>query len=456
MEQTNHISLSEKIFILKKVIIFSHTDESVLKKIAEALVEIKVKRDENIFQKGDEGRKMYIIISGAVLIHDAEYIFATLKRKEVFGEYALLDTEVRSASATAYEDSILLVLDQNTFYGIMIKHIEILQGILQVLVGRSRQHNKLQEDLAREKETIRKQNEEIVLHNEEILARNEEIIQQREQIEQQNALLQDKNILITSSIDYAQQIQAAALPNMGEIKKLLPQSFIFYQAKDIVSGDFYWLCDLTKPEVPYSKFIIAAIDCTGHGVPGAFMSLLGMSYLNRIVEFQGVTDVSEILKELNEHIRIALKQRTSSNQDGMELALCLIDTERKVVEVSGAKSPLFYIQGGELHVVPGSNFPIGGFQMEEDERRYVKHIIPYDSSTIFYMFSDGYRDQFSHKTNKKFLMKRFKKLFLDIYTLSMEEQYHIIKKQHEEWKGHFVQTDDIIVMGFKLDLNKAK
>ena len=221
--------ISERVFVLKNVSIFSRTDEQVLRKIAEALTEVSIEANQAVFHKGDEGKSMYIILSGSVKVHNDEHIFATLTRKQVFGEYALLDTEERSASVTALEPTKLLMLDQKTFYEIMIKHIEILQGILQVLVVRSRLSLRLQEELVKEKETIQAQSLELKMRHEEILSQTEEILQQQEQISAQNEMLQEKTTLITSSINYAQTIQEALLPDMELFKKLLPQSFVYYQ-----------------------------------------------------------------------------------------------------------------------------------------------------------------------------------------------------------------------------------
>lgn len=447
--------LSERVFVLKNVSIFAQTDEQVLLKIAAALSEMNVASGQTIVHKGEDGKSMYIILSGSVKVHDEEFTFATLQRKQVFGEYSMLDTEVRSASVTAIEPTKLLKLDQHAFYGIMMNHIDILRGILQVLVERARLSIKLSKALEEEKKTIEAQSKEIKKRSEEIFALNIETTKQQRLISEANELLKEKVTLITSSINYAQNIQGALLPDLDDFKKLIPHSFIYYRPKDIVSGDFYWISDVSpKKDIQSetSKIMLACVDCTGHGVPGAFMSFLGITYLNQIVDYQGVTDVSQVLTELNENIRKALKQELKHNQDGMDLSLCLIDKEKKTLEFSSARSFLFYINGlpdeqNDIKLIKGDNIPIGGYS---SERRFTKHIIPFDENTVFYLFTDGYRDQFGQENNRKFMMRGFKELIYRIHQKSLDEQLTIIRETHEEWRGELSQTDDILVMGFKI------
>ncbi len=441
-----NMHISEKLFFLKRVSIFTHTEDNIMIKIAESVTIREAEPAEVIFHKGDKGDAMYVIISGEVRVHDGEYTFALLEKEEVFGEYALLDTIERSASVTAVTDTQLLVLDRATFYEVMLNDAEILQGILRVLVDRARLNNKLQEELNREKRKIEEQNQEI-------LAANEEIIQQQAQIEQSNLLLDEKNQLITSSITYARHIQNALLPELQELKILLPESFVLYIPKDIVSGDFYWFSTLGVRD-DCTRFVVASMDCTGHGVPGAFMSSLGITYFQQIVDFQGIIDVGEVLTTLNKNINRALKQGVSISRDGMDGAICYIDTEKQILEVSSARSFLFWIEDvpegatPALGIIEGNNFPVGG--VADFNKVFTKHTISYKKGTTFYMFTDGYRDQFGYRNDKKFMMKAFKELLLKNYTLPMAKQYQILKETHEDWKGRIMQTDDVLVMGFRL------
>ena len=292
---------------------------------------------------------------------------------------------------------------------------------------------------------LRKQKEYL---EEVVRQRTQEIEQQKHEIETQRDQLAQKNLEIekinkdlTDSIEYAKRIQTAILPLDTTIRKHLEEYFILFKPRDIVSGDFYWF---TYKD---GKIFIAAVDCTGHGVPGAFMSMIGAEILTTIVLNENIYQADKILDKLNKYIRNALKQDTSDNQDGMDMALCVIDKEKKILEFAGAKNPLFYIHNNELTKIRGSRQAIGGYQFGE----FVSHTIQYQTPTWFYIFSDGYADQFGGPDeNEKFMVRRFKNLLLEIHQLPMEEQKRILDENIEKWKGNVKQTDDILVIGFKL------
>jgi len=276
----------------------------------------------------------------------------------------------------------------------------------------------------------------------EIEQQKQEILAQRDQLAQKNVEIQKINLDLTDSIEYAKRIQTAILPLEKTIKTYLPQYFILFKPRDIVSGDFYWFMNLK------GKIFFAAVDCTGHGVPGAFMSLIGTQTLSMIVLNEHIYEADKILEKLNFYIRSALKQDTTDNQDGMDMALCVIDKEKKEIEFAGAKNPLYYITNNELIKIKGSRQAIGGFQFAD----FKKNLIKYESPTWFYMFSDGYADQFGGEKDKpeKFMVKRFKELLLKNHKLPMQEQKEILDTKITKWKGEMKQTDDILVIGFKL------
>ncbi|NJL13453.1 MAG: SpoIIE family protein phosphatase [Microscillaceae bacterium] len=260
---------------------------------------------------------------------------------------------------------------------------------------------------------LTEQNRAIQIQNREILNQRNAIEGQKNQIERQSLEIHRKNLNIQSSIQYAQRIQQAMLPSEEEIDKALPLHFIFYQPRDVVSGDFYWFAQL-KPRPVYEevenqrhksrvltgfqgeKIIISAIDCTGHGVPGAFMSMIGDSLLNQIVLDKGITEVDQILFKLHHGIRAALKQSETHNQDGMDAALCVIDPKHKTIDFAGAKNSLVYIQNHKLHEVKASVHGLGGWRdNHDDERAYPKTTISYAQNPVtLYLYSDGYQDQF--------------------------------------------------------------
>jgi len=268
----------------------------------------------------------------------------------------------------------------------------------------------------------------------------EKTIEERtNEITVQKEIIEAKNQSITESINYAKRIQDAALPRVEEIKESIPDSFIYFKPRDIVSGDFYWF---VKEE---NKIIVTAADCTGHGVPGAFMSLIGNDLLNEIVTARGVIESDKILNELHDSVRKALRQEENRSRDGMDLALCVIDTETKTLQFSGAKNPLVYFKNGEMTVIKGDKYPIGGVQFQVD-RHYTRHEVDLSEPIMVYLFSDGYQDQFGGEKSEKFMSKNFKLLLQEIHEKPVEEQKLILDEKFKAWKGNRSQIDDILVM----------
>lgn len=287
-------------------------------------------------------------------------------------------------------------------------------------------------------------------------------------IENQLGVIQSQHTNITNSINYAQRIQNAMLPGEPSLKYLVNDSFVLFKPKDVVSGDFYWFyniktgtnlneydteTDTGVERLPDSnearKVIVAAVDSTGHGVPGALMSMIGYNLLNMIAS-RNVYEADKILADLHKSVRFALQQYKNDNKDGMDMALCVIDKDAKTMEFAGAKNPLVYIQDGELFYIKGDSHPIGGSQ-GDSKRHYKKHVISIEKPTYFYLFSDGYSDQFGGNEGRKFMIKNFKELLLKIHTLPFEEQKIILHDTIENWKGdREKQIDDILVMGMKV------
>ncbi len=316
---------------------------------------------------------------------------------------------------------------------------------------------------------LRLQNAEIIQQKEEILAQRDAIEAQRDQIETQHREIVHKTQNIESSIQYALRIQQAMLPYDDTINQELPLHFIFYKPRDLVSGDFYWYAsvdqrphlsardDIREPPSTFTtqshkKVIFTAIDCTGHGVPGAFMSMIGDALLNQIVMDKRLTEPNLILNEMHWGIRKALKQSETHNRDGMDMTLCVIDKESKTIEFAGAKNPLIYVKNNELTEVKTDVFSVGGWLEADDKpRNYKKHQISYaDAPITLYMFTDGYQDQFGGPKNKKFMRKRFRELLFKIHQEPMAYQRDILDKTFHEWTGEQRQMDDILVIGLKL------
>lgn len=254
---------------------------------------------------------------------------------------------------------------------------------------------------------------------------------------------QNKDLL--DSLKSAKRIQTALLPNEQSFMESFPSSFIFNQAHDWVSGDFFWYSNI-------GDFLVVAVaDCTGHGVPGAFMSILGNTFLNQIVNEKKVVSANEILYFLNVLICNALNNAVHYDkpQEGMDIGICVIDRKTMIMQFSGAFHQLYFIRDGILEEYKGSRFPIGGLQPEK-HKAYSSHIISLKKGDKIYLKTDGYTDQFGGPENRKFSTLRFRKLLNDIHYLPMFLQLQEIKTTYEIWKGTFDQTDDILVFGMEL------
>ena len=264
-----------------------------------------------------------------------------------------------------------------------------------------------------------------------------EIEKQRDQI-----ALQNKEI--TSSIMYAKRIQSAVLPAEDLIERLLPQHFILFKPRDIVSGDFYWITEKD------GKIILVASDCTGHGVPGAFMSMLGVSLLNEIINNVKELSACEILNQLRSNVKKTLSQkgRQDETKDGMDLVLCIFDFDKGKVQFAGAYNPLWLIRDNELMVFKGDKMPIGIYVGAE--RPFTCHDIKIKKNDLIYLLSDGYADQFGGPDEKKFKSGNLKELLLQIHKKPFSQQKEILDKTIEDWKGDLQQIDDIMIVGLKI------
>ncbi|TAE13864.1 MAG: hypothetical protein EAZ95_10585 [Bacteroidetes bacterium] len=301
------------------------------------------------------------------------------------------------------------------------------------------------EEIAAQRDLAEILNQQIGEKNAELLQTNEEIAAQRDHAESLSKVIGEKNESIMASIQYAQQIQQAILVAPEVITQGLSQHFILFQPRDVVSGDFYFFANTND------RLIFAAVDCTGHGVPGAFMSMIGHEILEDIIIMRQIVSPDIILNELHKGIRKALKQEQTNNRDGMDLSLVSIDLENKVLEFAGAKNPLIYIQNNEIFHLKGDKMPIGGEQREAN-RTFTKQSVSLDSPTVFYMFSDGFQDQFGGKDKKKFTIGRMKELFLQIHQEPIEKQKEVLQTAIQNWikAGEEYQIDDILVIGAKV------
>ncbi|MEA2107006.1 MAG: SpoIIE family protein phosphatase [Bacteroidota bacterium] len=274
--------------------------------------------------------------------------------------------------------------------------------------------------------------------------RTEEVVKQKEEIEKQRDEIAEKNRSITDSIEYASRIQNAVLPSDDYARDILPEHFILFRPRDIVSGDFYWI---TKKD---NLLVLIAADCTGHGVPGAFMSMLGVSFLNEIVNRHEITTASAILNQLRADVKKTLGQEGKEGEAkaGMDLALCIVDPDKMKLQYAGAYNPFYLFRNEELIEIKADRMPIGIYIKEKES--FTNHEIDLQKGDVFYVFSDGFQDQFGGEDGSKFKTKKFKQLLLDIYHKPMSEQREILNKTIDQWRGKWEQVDDIIVMGVRV------
>ncbi|MFC2086272.1 SpoIIE family protein phosphatase [Bacteroidota bacterium] len=284
--------------------------------------------------------------------------------------------------------------------------------------------------------------------NTQLLVLNDHIREQKEEIESQRDLVIYQKREITDSIVYAKRIQSAILPPETYITELLHENFIFYKPRDIVSGDFYWIKQVNH------YIILIAADCTGHGVPGAFMSMLGISYLNEIVQRREITQANQVLNELRSQIKHSLRQhgQRDESKDGMDIALCILDTKNNMMQYAGAYNPLYLFRDvngePELKEIKADRMPVGFFHGKD--KSFTNHEIQLEMGDTLYIFSDGFMDQIGGKGDKKYMSKNFKNLLLGIHEQPMYKQKEILDKTLTDWMGEFPQLDDILIIGVRV------
>jgi ligand-binding sensor domain-containing protein/serine phosphatase RsbU (regulator of sigma subunit) len=271
-----------------------------------------------------------------------------------------------------------------------------------------------------------------------------EVIRRTAEIERQRDEIEIKNRNITDSILYASRIQTALLPLDEDLNDGLSDYFVLFKPRDIVSGDYYWMSKKND------EIVIVAADCTGHGVPGAFMSMLGVAFLNEIVNQTNQLVACNILNELRINVKKSLRQSGKKDEakDGMDIALCILNQNNKHLQFAGAYNPLYLVREGKLIQFKADRMPIGIYYKEKES--FTNHVVELKSNDVIYLFSDGYVDQFGGKDGKKFLIKQFQDLILRIHQEPLDKQKQILIDTLDNWKGKHDQVDDILVIGFRI------
>lgn len=303
--------------------------------------------------------------------------------------------------------------------------------------------------------------QDVETYNEELLQQNQIVTQYSHELQAQSDKIQEQRIEveklfsdIQSSVRTAERLQLALLPDLSDLKNSFEEIFIFYKAKDIVSGDFYWFRKMVVQQKEYKIIVVA--DCTGHGVPGAIMTIVGYFLLERIIEKENLTKPNEILEALNEGIKEAFSSSTSLQKqitvrEGMDAAILVINSMDKEVYYAGANRPLYYKTplNNSVQVLKGSRAALGG-EIKKREKNFELHTLEYIPQSEFYLFSDGYTDQFGGREDKKYGSKRFRQLLAENENQTMKVMHHQIKSSFEDWKNTTSQTDDVIVVGIKI------
>jgi serine phosphatase RsbU (regulator of sigma subunit) len=290
------------------------------------------------------------------------------------------------------------------------------------------------------------------MRTQEIELQKQEIILQKDELDIKSKLLQQKNDNVMASINYAKRIQDAMLPSTERMKDLFPDSFIIFKPRDVVSGDFYWCSETSLSfKKSLSRQIVAAVDCTGHGVPGAFMSLIANSLLEEVCNMRGIAHTDQILVALHQSLQKALKQEQNENHDGFDIALCIIDKTNQEIEFSGAGNPLYFVHNNTFETIKGNFGGIGGHS-RKIANEFVRHTISFDKTITFYIFSDGFQDQFGGDANKRYSSKRLRATLEEVYLLPMAEQKTKIEQSFIDWKQNYRQNDDVLLLGIKVEV----
>ena len=272
------------------------------------------------------------------------------------------------------------------------------------------------------------------------------------EIHDQSEIIEEKNKDITASIEYSKRIQRSVFIEKNKIKEQAPESFILFKPRDIVSGDFYWFTGTHSAAQPENELlVVAAVDCTGHGVPGAFMSIIGHTLLNRTVNNPEIATPADALNFINREIKKTLNQKAyeAAIRDGMDIALCVIDFKNLSLSFAGANNPLYIVRAGEMIELKATKQPITA-SSDTEPFPFTNETFTLQKGDLIYLFTDGFADQFGGPRGKKFMYKQFRETLISVQHLGMEEQKKQLYQILLDWRGELEQVDDVLVIGIKI------
>jgi tetratricopeptide (TPR) repeat protein len=391
------------------------------------------------------------------------------QQKRKSDEYELQRTKSESANKLAEQEREKAQQKANFILFSILGAGLLLVVILGIVVWSFIQKRKDNEKLQKQAKVIIESNEELRSSEEEIRQNLEELVATQEQLKVQYDLLAAKNKNIADSINYAKRIQTALLPRLAEIRTSFPDSFVLFRPRDVISGDFYWFANKGDMQ------IIVAADCTGHGVPGAFMSMLGSSLLNQIVHDKEISKPNEILDLLHTGVEEMLNQRheDNTNRDGMDASICIINRKKNIIKFAGANNPMYVLsqkplsfitetstenirieqaKSWQLTEIKADKKPIGGRVIKQDDLYYTLHLFELDQEMRIYLFSDGFIDQIGGEARKRLMSKGFKRLLIDHHQIPFDEQGIILENFFENWIYETrKQLDDVMLLGIKIE-----
>ncbi|WP_448520177.1 tetratricopeptide repeat protein [Rhodoflexus sp.] len=415
----------------------------IFEKDAEAVL-AEVYALQGNYKEAFEAQKRYLAL------HEA--IFNENSTRQMSQMQTIYDTQKKQAQIEILQKDKQLKEEEarvaHTITYFFLALVLMATALLGVVYRSNRQQQKANQLLTDKNAEIANKNIELEQQKEEILAQSTLMEEQNKVLHVQNEEIQSQRNAITASISYALRIQTALLPAEEQLKNYFKDGFIFYQPRDIVSGDFYYFTTVQDEINNAEKIVVAAIDCTGHGVPGALMSMIGHTILNQLIDVQCITSPTQILEELHRKVRMMLRQDSSDNRDGMDIALCVIDQKAQMLHFAGAKNDLYVLQNKELQIIRGDRYSIGGHQPEQ-QRYFTAHTLPLTNDMRFYLATDGFKDQFGSTTNKKFSPQRFRNLLIELQQSPMSQQRRQLAHTFNNWKGNQSQTDDVLVIGWQ-------